>query len=124
MAVAAVWALSPADWVALNYLDSHFAAYVPFWDDVADLAPGAVNRAFLRRVLVLSVLGATVGARAAVAGRRAHRRHADRRGDRAGRHSAGRRCHRPGDACSPPPYCPPTPGFRRRGSGRYWPRWR
>ncbi|MCB9438965.1 MAG: hypothetical protein H6523_01730 [Mycolicibacterium sp.] len=63
VAVAAVWALSPADWVALNYLDSHFAAYVPFWDDVADLAPGAVNRAFLRRVLVLSVLGATVGAR-------------------------------------------------------------
>ena len=63
VACAAVWGLSPAEWIGNGYLGSHFAAYTPFWDTEAAALGPALGRDFVARLLLIAVLAATAGAR-------------------------------------------------------------
>jgi hypothetical protein len=63
VACAAVRLYEPDDWIRQGYVRTHQPPYTPHWDDAVEMAdPDAVHRDFARRLLVLTVLGAVLGA--------------------------------------------------------------
>jgi hypothetical protein len=63
VACAAVRLYEPDDWIRQGYVLTHQPPYTPHWDDAVEMAdPDAVHRDFARRLLVLTVLGAVLGA--------------------------------------------------------------
>jgi hypothetical protein len=63
VACAAVRLCEPDDWIRHGHVRTHQPSYIPHWDDALEMAnPDAVHRDFARRLLVLSVVGAVLGA--------------------------------------------------------------
>lgn len=63
VACAAVRLCEPDDWIRQGYVHTHQPSYTAHWDDAVDMAdPDAVHRDFARRLLVLAVVGAVLGA--------------------------------------------------------------
>jgi len=63
VACAAVRLYEPDDWIRQGYVRTHQPPYTPHWDDAVEIAdPDAVHRDFARRLLVLAVVGAVLGA--------------------------------------------------------------
>ena len=63
VACAAVRLYEPDDWIRQGYVQTHQPPYTPHWDDAVEIAdPDAVHRDFARRLLVLAVVGAALGA--------------------------------------------------------------
>jgi GTPase-associated protein 1, N-terminal domain type 2/GTPase-associated protein 1, middle domain len=63
VACAAVRLCEPDDWIRQGYVRTHQPPYTPHWDDAVEMAdPDAVHRDFARRLLVLTVVGAVLGA--------------------------------------------------------------
>jgi hypothetical protein len=63
VACAAVRLYEPDDWIRQGYVRTHQPPYTPHWDDAVEMAdPDAVHRDFARRLLVLAVVGAVLGA--------------------------------------------------------------
>jgi hypothetical protein len=63
VACAAVRLYEPDDWIRQGYVSTHQPPYTPHWDDAVEIAgPDAVHRDFARRLLVLAVVGAALGA--------------------------------------------------------------
>ena len=53
----------PEDWIREGYVRTHLPSYTPDWDDAVEMAgPDMVHRDFARRLLVLTVIGAVLGA--------------------------------------------------------------
>jgi hypothetical protein len=63
VACAALRLSEPDDWIRQGYVGTHQRPYTPHWDDAVEMAdPDAVHRDFARRLLVLAVVGAVLGA--------------------------------------------------------------
>jgi hypothetical protein len=63
VACAAVRLYEPDDWIRHGYVRTHQPPYTPHWDDAVEMAdPDAVHHDFARRLLVLAVVGAVLGA--------------------------------------------------------------
>jgi hypothetical protein len=63
VACAAVRLCEPDDWIRQGYVHTHQPSYTAHWDDAVEMAdPDAVHRDFARRLLVLTVVGAVLGA--------------------------------------------------------------
>jgi hypothetical protein len=63
VACAALRLYEPDDWIRQGYVRTHQRPYTPQWDDAVEMAdPDAVHRDFARRLLVLAVVGAVLGA--------------------------------------------------------------
>jgi GTPase-associated protein 1 len=63
VACAAVRLCEPDDWIRQGYVRTHQPPYTPHWDDAVETAdPDVVHRDFARRLLVLTVVGAVLGA--------------------------------------------------------------
>jgi hypothetical protein len=63
VACAAVRLYEPDDWIRQGYVRTHQRPYTPHWDDAVEMAdPDAVHHDFARRLLVLAVVGAVLGA--------------------------------------------------------------
>jgi hypothetical protein len=63
VACAAVRLYEPDDWIRHGYVRTHQPHYTPHWDEAVEMAdPDAVHHDFARRLLVLAVAGAVLGA--------------------------------------------------------------
>jgi hypothetical protein len=63
VACAAVRLYEPEDWIRRGYVRTHQPSYTPHWDEAVEMAdPDAVHHDFARRLLVLAVVGAVLGA--------------------------------------------------------------
>jgi hypothetical protein len=63
VACAAVRLCEPDDWIRQGYVRTHQPPYTQHWDDAVEMAdPDGVHRDFARRLLVLTVVGAVLGA--------------------------------------------------------------
>jgi hypothetical protein len=63
VACAAVRLYEPDDWIRQGYVRTHQPPYTPHWDEAVEMAHSdAVHRDFARRLLVLAVVGAVLGA--------------------------------------------------------------
>jgi GTPase-associated protein 1, N-terminal domain type 2/GTPase-associated protein 1, middle domain len=63
VACAAVRLYEPDDWIRQGYVRTHQPPYTPHWDEAVEMADSdAVHRDFARRLLVLAVVGAVLGA--------------------------------------------------------------
>jgi hypothetical protein len=63
VAAAAVRLYEPDDWIRQGYVLTHQPPYTPHWDDAVEMTdPDALHPDFARRLLVLAVVGAVLGA--------------------------------------------------------------